>query len=55
MSDATASAGATILARIREALRVPAPLPHMRSHATEAAAAAGPGSLTILPADVARP
>lgn len=55
MSGATSEAGATILARIREALRLPAPLPHMRSRATEAAAAAGPGSLTILPADVARP
>ncbi len=45
----------TILARIREALRVAAPLPHMRSRATEEAAAAGPGGLAILPADVARP
>ncbi len=51
----TSSARDTILARIREALRVPAPLPHMRSHATEAVAAAGPAGLTILPADVARP
>ena len=50
-----ASARDTILARIREALRVPAPLPHMKSHATEDAATAGPGGLTILPADVARP
>ena len=55
MSDASGSAAATVLARIREALRLPAALPHMRSHATEAAAAGGPGSLTILPADVARP
>lgn len=55
MSGGGAPAGPTILARIREALRVPAPLPHMRSHATEAVAAGGPGSLTILPADVARP
>jgi len=54
MSGALA-AGAVILARIREALRTPAPPPHMRSHATEQAAAAGPGGLTILPADVARP
>ncbi len=49
------SARDTILARIREALRVPAPLPHMRSHATEAMAAGGLAGLTILPADVARP
>jgi L-lactate dehydrogenase complex protein LldG len=55
MNGQPTSAAATILARIREALRVPAPLPHMRSHATEAVAAGGPGSLTILPADVARP
>jgi len=55
MSGGGDPAGPTILARIREALRAPAPLPHMRSHATEAVAAAGPGSLTILPADVARP
>jgi len=55
MSDALGPAGATILARIREALRVPAPPPHMRSHTTEKAAAAGPAGLTILPADVARP
>lgn len=56
MNDSPAmSAAATIMARIREALRVPAPPPHMRAHATEAVAAAGPGALTILPADVARP
>lgn len=55
MSVQPTSAADVIRARIREALRVPAPLPHMRSHATEAVAAAGPGSLTILPADVARP
>ncbi|MCE9631745.1 MAG: lactate utilization protein [Planctomycetia bacterium] len=45
----------TILARVREALRVPAPLPHMKSHAAVAAAPAGPDSLTILPVEVARP
>ncbi len=55
MSDQPTAAAATIIARIREALRLPAPLPHMRSHATEAVAAGGPGSLTILPVDVARP
>lgn len=54
-TSASSSARDTILARIREALRVAAPLPHMKSHATEAAAAAGWGGLTILPADVARP
>ncbi|MFM8734392.1 MAG: lactate utilization protein C [Pirellulales bacterium] len=53
--SAQQSARDTILARIREALREPAPLPHMRSHATEEVAAAGPGRLTILPAEVARP
>jgi L-lactate dehydrogenase complex protein LldG len=51
MSDAAA----TIVGRIREALRVPAPPPHMRSHAVENVAAAGPAALPILPADVARP
>jgi L-lactate dehydrogenase complex protein LldG len=54
-TSTTASARDTILGRIREALRVPAPLPHMKSHATEKSATAGPGGLTILPADVARP
>ena len=46
----------TILARVREALRVPAPLPHLASHA--APAAPGPGGrpgLTILPAEAGRP
>jgi L-lactate dehydrogenase complex protein LldG len=54
-TSTTSSARDTILGRIREALRVPAPLPHMKSHATEKSATAGPGGLTILPADVARP
>jgi L-lactate dehydrogenase complex protein LldG len=49
------SARDTILARVREALRVPAPLPHMKSHAAEEAAPAGPASLTILPVEFARP
>ena len=48
-----------ILARIREALRVPAPLPHLTSHAAEAAVVPVPGTglpaLTVLPAEVARP
>jgi L-lactate dehydrogenase complex protein LldG len=45
-----------ILARVREALSVPAPLPHLASHA--AAVAPGPGGrpgLTILPAEAGRP
>lgn len=54
-TSTSSSARDTILGRIREALRVPAPLPHMKSHATEESATAGPGGLTILPADVARP
>jgi len=49
------SAAATILARVREALRLPAPPPHMRANATAAVAAAGPGALTVLPSEVARP
>jgi L-lactate dehydrogenase complex protein LldG len=49
------SARDTILGRIREALRVPAPLPHMTSHAAETAAPSGPKSLAILPLEVARP
>ncbi|MGI9177999.1 MAG: LutC/YkgG family protein [Pirellulales bacterium] len=44
----------TIMARIREALRVPAPLPHMSSPAVEAAAPAGSHGLSILPLEVAR-
>jgi L-lactate dehydrogenase complex protein LldG len=54
-SSGGSSARDTILARVREALRVPAPLPHMKSHAAEAAAPAGPGSLTVLPVEFARP
>jgi len=51
------SARDTILARLREALRVPAPLPHLKSHA----AAPTPGSTTglprlaVLPEQAARP
>ena len=49
----------TILARIREALRTPAPLPHLKSHGAveDAAPANGHGvpALTVLPLDVARP
>lgn len=49
----------TILARIREALRVPAPLPHLKSHDAQATAVpAGAGrqaGLTVLPLEVATP
>jgi L-lactate dehydrogenase complex protein LldG len=47
----------TILARVREALRVPAPLPHLASRESARAAAAGAtdAALTVLPLDVARP
>jgi L-lactate dehydrogenase complex protein LldG len=46
----------TILARVREALRVPAPLPHLASHeSARAAAGAGDAALAVLPLDVARP
>ena len=49
----------TILARIREALRVPAPLPHLKSHDAQAAAvpaeAGGHAGLTVLPLEVATP
>ena len=55
----TSTAGDVILARIREALRIPAPLPHLESHAAEAAVAPVAGSglpaLTVLPAEVGRP
>ena len=53
------SARDTILARVREALRLPAPPPHLKSLAAEEAAvpAAGQGhsGLSILPLEVARP
>ena len=42
----------TILARIREALRLPAPAPHPKSHALAPAAA---GGLPVLPLEAARP
>jgi L-lactate dehydrogenase complex protein LldG len=49
----------TILARIREALRVPAPLPHLKSRDAKAAAVpadkAGHPGLTVLPLEVATP
>lgn len=46
------SAGAVILARVREALQLPAPPPHLRSQAAEPAR---PGALPILPAEAGRP
>lgn len=51
-----AAARDAILARVREALRVPAPLPHLAGHATATTADPGgrPG-LTILPAEAGRP
>jgi L-lactate dehydrogenase complex protein LldG len=46
----------TILARVREALRIPAPLPHLKSHdAAQATAANGHPSLAVLPLEVAKP
>jgi len=55
-----AAAREAILGRIREALRVAAPPPHLGPHAGGTAtghadAATGPGSLAILPAEAARP
>jgi L-lactate dehydrogenase complex protein LldG len=45
-----------ILARVREALRVPAALPHVAGHAAAATPAAnGRPGLTILPAEAGRP
>ena len=57
------SARDTILARLREALRVPAPLPHLKSHAAAPQPAVqhgptgtnGPPRLTVLPEQAARP
>jgi L-lactate dehydrogenase complex protein LldG len=49
----------TILARVREALRTPAPLPHLKSHdaaqAAVPATATGHPSLAVLPLEVAKP
>ncbi|MEI6241289.1 MAG: lactate utilization protein [Planctomycetia bacterium] len=51
------SARDTILARLREALRTPAPLPHLKSHAAAPASSAPNGlpRLSVLPEQVARP
>ena len=48
----TGDARETILARVREALRLPAPPPHLKSHALEPAPT---GGLTVLPLEAARP
>jgi len=47
----------TILARVREALRTPAPLPHLKSHAAAPAPAPAHGlpQLSVLPEQAARP
>ena len=60
MTSSTSSSRDTILARVREALRVRAPLPHLKSHAAEEAATAPPSAsglpaLNVLPLEVARP
>ena len=60
MAGSATSARDTILARIREALRMPAPLPHLKSHAAEEAAVSpaathGLPALNVLPLEVARP
>jgi len=46
------AARTTIMARIREALRLPAQPPHLSAHA---APAGGSAALTVLPAEAARP
>jgi len=51
-----AAAREAILARVREALRVPAAMPHLAGHAASTAPApAGRPGLTILPAEAGRP
>jgi L-lactate dehydrogenase complex protein LldG len=53
---ANAAAREAILARVREALRVPAALPHLAGHAAAAAPSpSGLPGLTILPAEAGRP
>jgi len=52
LSTATASARDVILARIREALTLPAPPPHAATHA---APLTGHPALAVLPAEAARP
>ena len=48
----TGDARETILGRVREALRLPAPPPHLKSHALEPAPI---GGLPVLPLEAARP
>lgn len=48
----TGDARETILGRVREALRLPAPPPHLKSHALEPAPT---GGLPVLPLEAARP
>ena len=48
----TGDARETILARVREALRLPAPPPHLKSHDLEPAPT---GGLPVLPLEAARP
>jgi L-lactate dehydrogenase complex protein LldG len=58
MKDAGGNAAReTILARIREALRLPAPPPHLSAHTEPPLAAPGRGlpQLAVLPAEAARP
>ena len=54
-SSAKMSARDTILARVREALRVPAPLPHLKSHDVLGSESGRPRAIEILPIEVARP
>jgi L-lactate dehydrogenase complex protein LldG len=54
-TPANAAARDEILARVREALRTPAPPPHMKSHAAEDAVPRGAAGLTVLPLEVAKP
>ncbi len=49
------AARAAILARVSEALRVPAPPPQLGGHSTSPAVASGHSALAILPADTSRP
>ena len=52
----TMNARDTILARVREALRIPAPLPHLKSHdAAQATSTTGHPALAVLPLEVAKP
>ncbi|NBT13635.1 MAG: hypothetical protein EBS56_08665 [Planctomycetia bacterium] len=54
-SDRNTAARETILARVREALRTPAPPPHLKSAASAPAATNGLPQLAVLPEEAARP